>query len=330
MTEDIKDSIKSKLWDLKFNPFMSTYILSWTYINMNFILILFTSDLKIKDKINELDRFPINYTDSIVIAMAYVLIYPLAKTAFFAVGLWYKMLINKVEILIRNETPIPQKKINEILHENVKLQNDYEKSLIKLESIKDEYKIKTITLEDKFKEEEKKYNEYITNERNNIEDTVRNKVQIETEYLSNQISELENIITSLKNTEKDLEHKLNIERGKNNHIQNTNNESQNLANQIINKNIKIDLSSDEIKLLKIIYERNIGRQNQESYINLLLQANQFQRIKIQSLLESLTKKGIVEVEPSANHFHDITTEGKEIILKLFDEEHNKPLEEGHE
>ena len=246
MTDELKDSIKVKLWDIKFNPFMSTYIFSWIYININFILVLFTSDLKIKEKITELNSMYINYDNPLWIAMAYVFLYPFAKTAFFAVGLWFKILINKVEILIREETPLPQEKTNEILYENVKLQNDYNDSLLKLESIKDEYNKKTTNLENEFLEKKTKQHDYLRKEQKYIQDNISNQVKKQTENLNNKISEFEEEIITLKKQESDLEHKLGMEQGKNKHIENTNQEIIKMKEEINNID-KLKLENKELK-----------------------------------------------------------------------------------
>jgi len=246
MPEELKNSIKAKLWDIKFNPFMSTYIFSWIYININFILILFTSDLKIEEKITKLNNIDINYTNPLWIAMAYIFLYPFAKTAFFAVGLWFKLLINKVEILIRDETPLPQEKINEILYENVKLQNNYNDSLLKLELIKDEYNKKSFNLENEFKEKKTKQQEYLKNEQNKLQKTISNQIQQQTEYLNNKIKKLEDDIITFKNKSSDLEHKLAMEKGKKQHIEKTNQEIMQMKLEMENMN-KLKFENKELK-----------------------------------------------------------------------------------
>lgn len=51
MQKDFIDSIKARLYDFKYTPFLSSYIFSWLYFNSKLLLIFFSTELKVEEKI---------------------------------------------------------------------------------------------------------------------------------------------------------------------------------------------------------------------------------------------------------------------------------------
>lgn len=52
MDNDFKDSVKARLWDYKYTPFLSAYVFSWLYWNSKLILIFTSSKLSIEKKLS--------------------------------------------------------------------------------------------------------------------------------------------------------------------------------------------------------------------------------------------------------------------------------------
>lgn len=52
MLNEIKDSIKARLYDMKYTPFLASYSFFFVYFNTKFFLIFFDSSLSVQNKID--------------------------------------------------------------------------------------------------------------------------------------------------------------------------------------------------------------------------------------------------------------------------------------
>lgn len=154
MLDNIKDSIKAKLYDFAYTPFMSSFVISWIIINHKYILIYF-GDEKVADKIKLLDahvfeKIPYQGYDwwadqfwyPFGIALAYVFVYPLLALGFYAATLWYKKLSKDVKTKIEKITPIHPDEAKKIREDIVRLEEEKDDALNKLTKKEDEYKEK--------------------------------------------------------------------------------------------------------------------------------------------------------------------------------------------
>jgi predicted transcriptional regulator len=81
------------------------------------------------------------------------------------------------------------------------------------------------------------------------------------------------------------------------------------------KDLMANLSDDEKTVLKIIYEDDLPMASMNSYVERLLKENTFKRVKIQSLLTSLSEKGLISL---SSGYYDTSDKGRKIMLELFD------------
>lgn len=152
--DDIKDSIKAKLYDFAYTPFMSSFLVSWIILNHKYLLIYF-GDEKVADKIKLLSEYifeKISYNGydwwvdqfwyPFGIALGYVFVYPLFALAFYAVTLWYKKWSKDVKIYIEKLTRIPEEEAKKIREISSRFEDEKDELLKKLEKKEDEYKEK--------------------------------------------------------------------------------------------------------------------------------------------------------------------------------------------
>lgn len=154
MEKDLKDSIKARLYDFKYTPFLSSYIFSWIYFNSKLILIFTAPNLTVEKKIEMLSWSQINYKMPLYFALAYVFIFPIATAIFYAVTLLYKALMNWIQQKIQDKTPLLLEQAKGIREENIKLELEYKKVATELEKIKQEYSLKETNLTSQFTQKE--------------------------------------------------------------------------------------------------------------------------------------------------------------------------------
>ena len=99
MLDNIKDSIKAKLYDFAYTPFMSSYVISWVLLNHKYLLIYF-GDSVLKEKLACLEKCDIEFLDPLYIALSYVFIYPLFALLFYSITLWYKKRSKDIKVYI--------------------------------------------------------------------------------------------------------------------------------------------------------------------------------------------------------------------------------------
>lgn len=61
MVDDIKNSIKVRLYDMKHIPFLTAYGLAWVYFNAKVFLLYFDEKLSVADKIELLSYSDVEY-----------------------------------------------------------------------------------------------------------------------------------------------------------------------------------------------------------------------------------------------------------------------------
>ena len=161
MHTDLKDSLKARLYDMKYTPFLASYTFFWIYFNAKQILIFATSQLSINDKIDMLSYSDIDITKPLLYALAYTLVFPIFTAGFYYVTLQYRRLMNKIKQKIEDVTPLPQKEANEIKAENADLRIELDEKIDELSKAKfrfetkeksliEEYAIKTKELESSY------------------------------------------------------------------------------------------------------------------------------------------------------------------------------------
>ena len=308
MQKDLKDSIKVRLYDFKYTPFLSAYIFSWIYFNSKLILIFTAPKLSVEKKIEMLSWGQIDYWTPVYFALCYVFLFPLATALFYAVTLGYKALMNWIQQKIQDRTPLPLEQANAIREENIKLELEYKKVANELEKIKQDYTLKENSLTEQFsnkvnelvKDKTKQLNIDLRTAYNDITDKNTELTEKNTfiNKLENKISELENEISKLKpvTTEPLI-------------IDNAYKKVQKSSDKVINA-----LTLEHIKILATFYETDskISKNVFKNHINSKYKVS---KTLVDSWVNDLKKLGFVSSDTIGNY--TVSNEGQKVIEDLF-------------
>lgn len=151
MIDDIKDSIKAKLYDFAYTPFMSSVLISWVLINHKYLLVFFAEyDLEKKLPILRNWDFAfhtpwftvpciLNSLVPILFGLFYVFAYPKINKKFYEYTLERNKELKKIKQEIEDETPITQEQARELKREHYKLADERDRALDKLKESQKEY-----------------------------------------------------------------------------------------------------------------------------------------------------------------------------------------------
>lgn len=205
MVKDITDSLKAKLYDFAYTPFMSSFVISWILLNHKYLLIYFGNE-KLEKKLNLLHGYPAEIANQFVypfsIALIYVFIYPWFGLIFYNITLYYNKESKKIKQKQEDQTPVTQEEANKIREEIEKLLKErdiYNKDQLEMrekfnnkifgfEEIIRTNKLEKDEYDKDISEKAKKISEFIEKEKNNQTQIIKQK-----EY----IDELENKINKI-------------------------------------------------------------------------------------------------------------------------------------
>ena len=155
MINDIKNSIKAKLYDFAYTPFMSSMVISWIIINHKYILIYMAS-YDLDKKLTLLEQYDFTFYISwfsipwglniwlpIAFGLFYTFLYPFASKKFYEYTLEKNKELKKIKQDIEDVTPVTQEEartLRESITQLTENKFELEKKLIEVE---DRYKKKT-------------------------------------------------------------------------------------------------------------------------------------------------------------------------------------------
>ena len=142
MHNDIRDSIKARLYDMKYTPFLASYVFFFVYFNAKLFLIFFDQNITTECKIEMLSYDIVDKFTPLWWALGYTLVFPLAQAGFYYVTLQYRRLMNWIQQKIQDKTPLLQERANEILRENADLQLELDKKIEELDTVKKRFETK--------------------------------------------------------------------------------------------------------------------------------------------------------------------------------------------
>lgn len=313
MDEFIK-SIKEKLNDLTYSPFMSSFTISLIYWNHKYLLIYFGNE-KLDTKLRLMSMyteqpFIINGINiihpqimiPIIIALLYVFVYPIIGIVFSATTLLYKSLAKYVEQLINKIILIDKNDEKELI-----------KKIDELQTKEEENQLYRVKMREKIEEYEK---------------IIQSK---DAEIKNQNEGHLEETITAQK--EFDRNHK---------EIHELNTKLIEAKNEINSKGERIDNLNQEINMLKdskeditkykdeeinrIIGEKEIIIKNLEEEINKQMDEK---AMEVHRLQEELNKAGSIVMQVNENRSIELQAKEAE-ITKSKDEEINRIKEEKDE
>lgn len=310
---EFSDSIKAKLYDFTYTPFMSSVLISWTIINHKYLMIYF-SDIVIDKKLILLSQYgkktitesPMN--DSILPYFQFLEMgshffwYPVGIGLFYVFG--YPHLSN-IFYKYTGERNNDKKEIK-LAYEKKRAISDEDKEMILLENYTLTSKINEIKIQ--MSEMDKRYTASLS-DINSKNYNLKLHDDEQTKKISSLEKELneKNIMLSKPATEK--------EPNKPNLVRTTDNNAMYSDKQ---KDIieKFDLDKDTLEVLKTIYKENIKKNISEIYIDQITNASRMARIKVKTIVESLSKKGLIISHPGT--YIDLSPELENALVILFD------------
>ena len=130
MLSELKNSIKAKLYDFTYTPFLSSVFISWIIINHKYLLIYF-GESSIKDKLlllndyntsisvmNKEIPYSLNFILPILFGLFYVFLYPWISKIFYEYTLKRTKELRKIKQQIEDETPLTRKEARFLIQEN--------------------------------------------------------------------------------------------------------------------------------------------------------------------------------------------------------------------
>ncbi len=202
MLDDIKDSIKAKLYDFAYTPFMSSYIISWVLLNHKYLLVYF-GDSTLEKKLMHLSVYHIEFLYPLYIALVYVFIYPAFALGFYYATLFYNKWSKWVKQKIEDETPLTQEEAREIRKEVSRLTEEKDEVLTKLRKKEEEYKIK---LENDLKPLQNEIEAYKVAA--NISNTMIESMKTTNGQLENQLNQVKGFLSAKNDEYAELEKKV--------------------------------------------------------------------------------------------------------------------------
>lgn len=154
MQKDFMDSIKARLYDFKYTPFLSSYIFSWLYVNSKLVLIFFSTKLKVEEKIEMLAWSDVSYWIPLGIAISYVMIFPAFSLVFYWITLKYKKKMAEIQVSIEDETPLTQEQAKELRNKYRDIEVELNETFTELETAKARYEDKNNKLAQSYIEKE--------------------------------------------------------------------------------------------------------------------------------------------------------------------------------
>lgn len=309
MLEDIKDSIKARLYDMKYTPFLTTYGLSWVYFNAKVFLIYFDEKLSVTEKIQLLSYDDVNYCYPLGFALFYVFVFPVFQWVFYWVTLFYNKKMNDLKQKREDERLLSIEESRDIRYAAKKLQDELDEYIKKYENTKKDYDEFKNRLEKEYKSKEKQ-----------LDDNFENKVKEATKELEIKLHSANTDIVD-KNTEiEQLKKKLAL-------LESTQKESttervdkdsfvKNVIKQEDEKYSKLvsELSVDEIKVLNEFYKSD--KNVKDDFKKRLVKELNIQMTTSEQILRSLVAKELV-VEQLI--YVSLTDMGLKAVNELFKE-----------
>ncbi len=315
MHNDIKDSIKARLYDMKYTPFLTSYIFFFLYFNAKLFLMFFDPNMATNDKIELLSYDMVDKYTPLWWALGYTLVFPLAQAGFYYVTLQYRRLMNWIQQQIQDKTPLLQEKANEILRENANLQLDLDKKIEELDNVKKRFENKEQSLVKKYEEKTKE-----------LESSFNVKLDKETEKLKSELIEAQKKVADrsgeieqLKKQIDNLETKVNqtskpTQEDPKNGLTKMVEDAQNKKDEEFQKLIS-SLEEDEKIILKSFFETD-SKMNKSSFKDLVLKNKQMQKVTAEKAIQSLVGRKVV-----LEKYGDVslTELGLKVVDKLFKE-----------
>lgn len=323
---DFLDSLKARLYDFKTSPFLATLALSWMFCNYKLVLIFFSGDFETTEKITKISEQlkDVDYISPLLVALGYVLVFPILNIIFYAVKLWFNVAYNFVQQKIEDKTPMPLVKAKELKEKHLGLFKEQEKTIEELEEYKNKYLEKSNNVDKHIAEQVQKQTKWHETEKKTYENQI-NSLQKSLKQYENLLKEKENIVKELsKQTEKNESNLQEIQK-----IADENIDKYNKLKKEYDKNLKskeipqvsekyLDMfDKNELKFLENVYRSDfIGNKDIHEWLAKIKQVLNIPLIEAEKLFVQLRDKSNLfrmTSQSSAAISHD----GKNLLYEMF-------------
>lgn len=297
MLNSIKDSIKAKLYDFAYTPFMSSYVISWILFNHKYLLVYFSGST-LDYKLQYLEKYHIEFLFPLYIALIYVFIYPALALIFYYATLWYNKQSMAIKQRIEDETPVTQEQARELKHEHYKLADERDKALDKL---KEKEKEHTEVLENALKPLQNEIEAYKVAA--NVSNTMIDSLKVEKEnMMQKHDAAIDTYNTAINELKKQI----------------SNMKPSSLVNAATKAKVtneKIKQEDDRTKVLRFFYEGNYKTTTESTAIDQIINLTKLPRPKVKIIIDELINDRILNKD---NSYLRITDLGNRKLVELFD------------
>lgn len=344
---EMSDSLKARLYDMRYSPFLISFFISFTIYNYRFLMILFADNIDLDIKFNKLDKEGIGIIDVLIpfgTAIFYTGIYPVFGNWLYEVTLKYKNDAKRRKVRAESLTIKTQEEFEILEKENNKLVWDLEEKEKALSTYRKLYEDKTKKFDETVEAEKK----IIQNKCDQDKKILKDQIDVIEQNLGNLHTEKENALREEVKTRDELKNVLeenkslkNIIKGlkeKSSYIENLESENIKLKDDLKKLNIELDqveknnfdienisssyrnrFTDDEIEILHTIYTNDIAEHmSRQGLADELKKYIDEPRIKILNIINSLHSKDIVKTFTNGNYY--ISKEGKQDMVNMFDSE----------
>lgn len=292
MLNDFKDSIKAKLYDFNYTPFMSSLVISWVAINHKYLLVLFSDKIDVDKKLMMLnDTYSCNavfsyfwfYFAPILFALFYVYGYPKISKYFYEYTLEQTNKLKGIKQKIEDETPLTQEEarwhrveMEKLIHRN----NSLEGSLAG---------------------EQKRY-----------EEQIQIRIELETSKLKEENIAIQGRLNDLEAYSEGLQSEI---RNKEKEINFLKQELEKIKNSNTPDDYKGKMENDEMKILHYLYDSDYKTKPHGDALDLIASKTNIKRIVVDKIINELISKALLF--SSNNGYLSITEKGKRYLVELF-------------
>ena len=308
MLNEIKDSIKARLYDMKYTPFLASYSFFFIYFNAKLFLIFFDSSLSVQNKIDILSYDMVNYCYPIAGALIYTLVFPFAQIGFYSAKLWFDKQMNSLKHNIEKKILLSLEESQYIRFANKKLQDELDDYIKRFEQTKKEYEDYKVKLEEEYQTKKDSLDSSFKERVNEANKNLNLEIHTANSVIVDKTTEIENLQKQINSLTKEKE---NLQKSK---------EIKNISNKISNneETTSLDtiiqtLNNDEKIVLETFFQ-NDSNMDKNKFKNILFDIKKMQKVTSEKTIQSLISKRILE---DNSLYVILTSLGLELVDKLF-------------
>ena len=320
--KEFSKSMKAKMYDFTYTPFMSSMVIAWIVLNHKYILIYMASfDLDKKLKLLEnydFSMWGIPYMSNIVLPITfglfYTFAYPWLSQLFYSYTLNRNKTLKTIKTQVEDKTPITQEEATSLKKENYERTEKILELEDKITTIRRDYDIKITTIEDDTKT--KISHELNTKHQHEIK-------KLKQDYEKNIKETQKGLEEDYKDTYQELMKEKNTISEAFRTIE-TQNKSLIIENQKLKEKIPKEIirhESDKDTILRYFYTSNYKPMPTESALDSIVNATEIARPKVNQIIDTLKQDKVLEMTNNMGYSAlSISDIGNTFLVQKFDKE----------